>query len=335
MTRKSPISIRDVAARAGVSLSTVSQSLNDNKAARISEATRERVRVAATELGYQPNRLARSLIRGKTQTIGLMFSGLRNPVFISMLESCERLVMDAGYQPMLDTAPSKAGTYQTHAVLNSWPVDGIILWAMSHQRVDEFIRNLRPGLPVVYIGGYDGTEADVVRLNHRSGTREAAQYVFDRGFRKVAFAAPYPDFVDDRHEEVMNFFQSKGMPLQRLDLPGAEETLFAGRALGLQIAEQKPEDRPEAILCHNDVIAIGLIHGLHRAGVRVPEDIAVVGFDGTDEGQALPRPLTTVKIPVEEMCQRACEFLFQRLEDPSLPVQSAVIDTKLMVGETT
>lgn len=92
---------------------------------------------------------------------------------------------------------------------------------------------------------------------------------------------------------------------------------------------------PEVVFCHNDVIAIGLYHGLRRTGVRVPEDVAIVGFDGIEEGQVLDKPLSTVRIPVDELCQSAVTFLIERLREPARAVQQHLVGTIYQPGETT
>lgn len=334
------VSIRDVARMAGVSLSTVSQALNDNAAARISEETRVRVKRVAAELGYRPNKLARSLISGRTDTIGLMVSGLRNPLYVNVLETAERLVMEAGYQAMLDTAPSWRGSYSQHGRLNDWPVDGILMWALADQNAHDFISGLDPRTPIVYLGGSaraDGSEH--VGLDVVQGALQAATAIAERGVQKVAYAVPYPFGRDglpaeDRHQAVTTFFGQRGVVVETLLLPRQEETQAAGRELGLLLAKRSGQ-LPEVVFCHNDVIAIGLYHGLRRTGVRVPEDVAIVGFDGIEEGQVLDKPLSTVRIPVDELCQSAVTFLIERLREPARAVQQHLVGTIYQPGETT
>src|SRR4051812_10796001 len=116
------ISIEDVAKRAGVAQSTVSHVLNGNTHARIAPATQERVKQAAADLGYRPNRLARSLGRRRTDTLGLMISGLQNPFYVQLMESIERVAADANYQVLLDAPPAHAGWNRRNSKLPGWPI---------------------------------------------------------------------------------------------------------------------------------------------------------------------------------------------------------------------
>ena len=119
-------------------------------------------------------------------------------------------------------------------------------------------------------------------------------------------------------------------------IPDHLETRTAGRQAGLVIGALPPSERPEVLICHNDVLACGIYHGLKRSGLRIPEDIAITGFDGTEEGQCLDRPLTTVLTPADELCQNACEILLKRMggdrSDHPLKVK---VTPRMLVGETT
>lgn len=323
-------SIKDVAAKAGVSMATVSQVLNGREGARISVETQARVKEAALNLGYEPNRLARSLITGRTETIGLMVSGFRNPFFVELMEVAERLIMERGYQTLLDPAPSHRGSYYEHGRLKSWPVDGVLMWAAPHQKLSDFLGS-QSQIPVVYIGN-SGREdgATTVDTDMYGGARELAEYVVEKGYTRLAHLTPY-DFpkIGDPQEGRMRAYRDvakeAGVQLETFVAEGNEETRAAGWKTAQIMAAMPAHRRPQVVLCHNDVMAIGAYHGFRRAGFRVPEDVAVAGFDGIDEGNYLDVALTTVVTPFEEICKTALDILFSRIEGKSSGNEGEII----------
>lgn len=347
-----PVSIRDVAARANVSVGTVSKVLNDAPS-RIPPETREHIRRIAAEIGYQPNRLARSLGKGRTDTVGLMISGLQNPFFVDVAESAERLLQAAGYQVFLDAAPSRHGTYNRHNKLRGWPVDGVLMWAGPGERLADYLGAAGGEVPVVYLGypRPDEPGADVVAYDLYGGGRLMTEHLIERGYgaRGLAHVAPAApgDEEDvaawsrglprDRRNGFMDVCAACGVRAEVIGLPGFEETREAGYAVGEALAARPAAERPGAVFCHNDVVAVGLYRALRRAGLRVPQDIAVTGFDATREGRYLDDPLTTVATPAEPLCLAAADLLLRRLSGDNLlpPGQQLLLPTTLVPGGTT
>ncbi|MBC8134744.1 MAG: LacI family DNA-binding transcriptional regulator [Fibrella sp.] len=333
------ISIREVAARAGVSPGTVSHVLNNNISARIASSTQDRVRSVAIELGYRPNRYARSLGRRKTDTIGLLISGLRNPFFVELLENAEHAALSAGLSVLLDTAPSVQGTYKVHAPIRSaWPVDGALVWSWNVQSAAEFLGTQADSLPLVYIGSTRADESDWVSFDYEVGGQIAAEHLLTRGYKQIAHISPYPN---DRERAEPRFIgcrkacDAAGVSLTEIITDG-EETRRAGLRAALEIAALPREVRPDAVFCHNDVLAIGVYNGLIRAGVRVPEDIAVLGFDGIEEGRELPQILSTVHTDTVELTRVAMQLLLRRINsEEDSPPEHIVLRPTLTFGETT
>ena len=331
------VSIRDVAAQAGVSLATVSKVLNDSAGSRIAPGTDERVRRAARELGYQPNRFARGMVRKNAQTIGLMISGLQNPFFVGVMEEAEKAALAAGYQVLLDAAPSVDGTYTAHGKLRGWPVDGVLTWAGPHQDLTQFLGPQAHELPVTYLG-YPRTDgSDWVAFDLAVGGRLAAEHLIALGRRRIGYVYPWewprPD-VGAAHQACLDTCRAAGVPVQTVSTVRRAETQRVGLETGLTIAALPAETRPDALFCHNDVIAIGVYHGLRRAGLRVPEDIALIGFDGLEEGQCLDVPLTTVETPIRVLCQEGISRLLRRLAGEHGAVPGCLIPTRLLRGGT-
>ena len=321
------VSIADVAKRAGVSGGTVSHVLNNNGGARIAPATQERVRAAAAHLGYQPNRLARSLGRQRTDTLGLMISGLQNPFFVHLLEAAERRAQKMGYHVMLDTAPSVGGTYHEHGKLRGWPVDGVLMWTIQCQQAQTYLGPQAADLPTVYLGNVGTCFGEAVMFDIEPAARQAAEHLLARGRRKLAYLFPYPAVLenpDSAHEGVIyeegryaayaKVCRDAGLPLELVIMEKPEETREAGWLTGLALAARPASERPDAVLCLNDVVAQGVLFGLRRGGLRVPEDVAVVGCDGIAEGRFLETPLTTIVLDVETLCARGLDLLARRLK---------------------
>jgi LacI family transcriptional regulator len=324
--------IKDVAKACGVSTMTVSYVFNDKPGA-VGEATRLRVLQVARELNYQPNRMARSLGRRRSQTLGMVISDLRNPFYVEMLECAETLAAEAGYQVIVETRRGPTGR------LAGWPVDGFLMWARPEQTLEAFLGP--QSAPVVYWGDArreDGS--DIVGLDLYSGSRAAAEYAVRRGYKSWAYVSTHyrSDFRFERRfcawDDVCREANLRMETLWPREADKPENIRANCREIGLMLAGRPPLRRPKLVACYNDVAAIAVINGLRRGGLRVPEDVAVVGFDGIEEGQLLDRPLTTVKVPVEALCKGALEILLARIEGESGAAHQVTVPSQLLEGET-
>ncbi len=347
-----PVSLREVADRAGLSRATISRILNDRATeTRISEATQRRVREIAEEIGYRPNRLAQSLSKGRTNIISLMIPGLHNPFFLGVLEAAEIAALEAGYDVLPDTAFQMRTLYSMRGKLSGWPVDGILAWMTADQVVSQYTGGASAEVPTVYMGYRRTDGADYVAVDRNIGIRQLMEHLLSTGYRRVAYLYPWQDLqpVDVRYSAYEAICAEFGQVPERLYLETTEEPSRlqsitqaglreAGLKTGLALAARPKEDRPDAIVCHNDLVAIGLYHGLTRGGVRVPEDTAVAGFDGISEGQFMDKPLTTVVSPGEALVNEALRILKERLEAGPQSIgesRQVVLASVLRVGGTT
>jgi LacI family transcriptional regulator len=331
------VSIRDIAHHANVSISTVSKVLNGSREP-IRAQTQDRIRRAAVELGYQPNRLAQSIARRRTSTIGLMISGLQNPFFVSLLEAAESLLMASGYQILLDAAPSVGGSYAQHSRLNGWPVDGVLMWAFPEQSLETYIGAQANDVPVVYLGNPRDDGSDWVAFDHYGGGRLAIEHLISRGYRRIAYLGAHQSgsLSGPRYQAYADACREARLTPETVELEDRAETCETGLAGGLSLAALPPQRRPEAVICVNDVLALGVYHGLRRAGMRVPEDCAVVGFDGIKEGQCEDIPLTTVHSSVDKLCREAMTILTRRMDgDRETAPRQFTIPMEFMHGGTT
>ena len=332
------VSLKVIAEHAGVSGATISRVLN-GKNDRIPVETQERILKIASEMGYRSNRFLRNSREGKTSTIGLMIAGLLNPFFVSVMESAERNALKLGYQVVLDPGLTVRGSYETHGKLQDWPVDGIVMWARNEQTIRGALGTSALRVPAVYIGDERTDNENFVAIDLASGTTELVKHLIHRGYRSMMYVAPY-DFRGPAPDlRVRAYIQScteAGIDPQYFVMDPQEETFTAGLKTGLHFGRMDPYSRPRALVCHNDVIAVGVYNGLKRCGVRIPEDVALTGYDGIELGQCLDIPLTTVAAPIEEMCSIALQILAGQIsEHNSVAHQHFLLPVKLLVGGTT
>lgn len=327
--------LADVARKAGVALSTVSGVLNNRSDCFVSPRTRQRILQAARELGYHPNYLARSLARGKTETIGLILYEVANPFFAQMADEVEKAVRQAGYQLLLCTTHdgSEARDRAHLELLSAQRVDGILLWA-SRYPVEGYTVPLpdevKKRVAIVVLGYHTADGTDYVSIDREAGTYQAARHLIALGHRRIGYLAPswgmkggYPKL-----EGIKRALKEEGLP-EPLLMVAESHTRTAGRLAMRALGGQSPW--PTALICCNDLLAIGAYWGLRDMGLLVPEDVALIGFDGIEEGEYAPVPLTTVVSPVEEMCQTAVRFLLQRLEGKTSGPQQAILTPSLVV----
>jgi LacI family transcriptional regulator len=333
------VSIYEVAKKAKVSIATVSKVLNQSAEGRVGAETRARVLSVAQECGYQPNRLARSLVRRSSDTIGLMVSGFQNPFFVAVAEAMEAELFDKGYQVMLDSAPSGSGSYFSHGKLRGWPVDGVVMWAFQGQTTTQYLGPSSTTLPTVYMGYPRDDGSAWVAFDLYGGGRQAAEHLVDLGHKRVTYVTPDPrcedGIGDPRILAGQDVCRERGLRFDVFAVSGWQFTRAAALETGLQIAAIPRSERPRALICHNDITALGIYHGVRRGGLRVPEDIAIVGFDGIEEGRCEDIPLTTIDSPVDVLAKEAVRILIARMnKDYETSSQQVLVPTRLWVGGT-
>jgi LacI family transcriptional regulator len=297
---------------------------------------------AVAELGYQPNRFARSLGRRRTDSIGLLISALRNPFFVDVLVNAEAVALAAGYYVFMD-AVSSSGAGINPSKLREWPIDGALMWAEPWQSLEDRLGPQASDTPHVYLGRTDRDDgAAAVGFDLYGGGIQAAEHLVSVGRRRIAFITPHRLYDpargntprDPRYAAYLNVCNSAGLPIESLVFPGSDDTHSAGFAIARKLIERPASERPDAILGLNDLLTIGLCAGLRRAGVRIPDDIAVIGFDHIEEGQFLDTPLTTVSTPTDELCRRGLELLLRAMAGEDLTDVRIVIPAQLVLGGT-
>lgn len=327
--------LADVAKRAGVALSTVSAVLNNRPDCFVSEETRQRILKAAEELGYRPNYLARSLAKGKTETIGLVIYEVANPYFARLADEVEKEVRQAGYQLLLCTNRDgiNVDDRANLELLSNQRVDGILLWASRYPAEGYTVplpKKVKSRIPIVVIGYHTKDGTDYVAINREAGTYQATKHLISLGHKRIAYLAP-PWGMNPDHPKlvgVMKALRESGLADPIL-ITSDDHTRFAGRLAVQSFRDLNP--RPTAIVCYNDLVAIGAYRGLKDLGLRIPDDVALVGFDGIEDGEYLDPPLTTVSVPVETLSQLAVQFLLNRISGEVAEAQRKVVAPQLLV----
>ena len=311
----------DVARRCGVSQSTVSLVFSGKARGRISAATEAAVRSAADELGYRPNAAARALKTGAARTIVLVVPDITNPFFGGLLRGAQTAARAAGYAvALIDTDNDREWGSASAEALHAGPADGLLLFEVDPPR------RAANSEPIVVIES-ESRGHPYVRLDAAGGTEAAIRHLLDLGHRRIGHLAS----VWDRPT-----FEDRGGVVDRLvEGPVARVTtdfsIDAAHAAGLELLRAHPG--VTAVFCDDDVIAAGAYLAARELGLRIPEDLSIVGFDGLDIGRVLDPPVTTVIADGRELGRAAFELLLVLLEGGQ--PRSRVVDLALEVRGST
>ncbi|HUA04557.1 MAG TPA: LacI family DNA-binding transcriptional regulator [Solirubrobacteraceae bacterium] len=328
-SRRAP-TMEDVAREAGVSRALVSLVMRERP--NVSEERRRRVLDAASRLGYRPNAMARSLASRRTKTVGVILDDLRNPFFAEIAGGVEELASEAGYQLLL-AAGGRSSRRERAALgaLLEHRVGGLIL--VSPRMPAGDIAAAAAEAPLVMVGrGLRNVDADVVLINEGHGTGLVLDHLIDLGHERIAHVdggsgAGGPQ----RRSAYLRGMRVHGLGRHSLVIPG-DFTEEAGVNAADELLAQR--ELPTAIFAANDMVAAGLLGGFDRAGVDVPGDVSIVGYDNISIAHLAHVSLTTVDQPRTEMGRLALELLLDRIENRR-PNELRLIEPTLVVRSTT
>jgi LacI family transcriptional regulator len=325
----------DVAQRAGVSQATVSLILNKVSNSNIPEETRMRVEKAIEDLGYRPNTLASSLRLGKTHTLGLILPDSANPFFAEVSRSIENAAFEQNYNLILCNTEGDIKKELLYVdVLCNRQVDGIIFVAVGDQ-VDSLQRVLCKHIPAVMIDrDLPGLEVDAVLTDNFQGGFLATQHLIQLGHRRIGCIAGPSSITPSagRGEGYMAALAEYSIPTdEKIFLRGDFHPHSGWASASTMLTLREP---PTAIFAGNDLMAIGALRAITEAGLRVPEDISLVGFDNIELASYTNPPLTTVIQPIQEAGQKAVDFLIERIREPGSSYKRAILPTSLIVRDS-
>lgn len=333
------VSIKDIAKAAGVSHPTVSRALRDSPL--VSAETRARIKQLAEEMGYSPDARAQSLVRGSSRTVGVVVTTIADPFIAPVVQGIEDAAQQHGYTVILCNSHSdREREISAVETLRSKRVDGVIV---TSSRVGAlYLDHLeRIGVPVVLINNHNersGRYTYSVSVDNRHGGKLATEHLLQLGHRRIAYISGPADHSDDldRLAGYREALEQAGMPFDpTLVVSGTGRADGGERALPILTALEAP---PTAAFCYNDMTAIGLMRAAQAAGLSIPADLAVVGFDDIPFASYVRPPLSTVAQLKAEMGAWAMEMVLALIAT-SDPIEdrfsNLVLEGQLIVREST
>lgn len=323
------ITIKDVAKAADLSITTVSQILN-GKGDRFPAATKDKVLQLRDQLGYVPNFNARNLISHSMKTVGVLIPNLVNPFFSMFLRGIQDAMYEHECVPIILSADRNEELERYYLrTLVERGVDGVIIAssAIGKQELDGLLN--RNDIPYLLFDQNDPiNEGDRIIVDDERGGELATNHLLDAGHTHIAVILP-----TQPSQNVRLRLAGYRSALAQRKLVFNDEMIFPtelSKQGGVAVVDNVIDSHATAVFCTNDELAIGLIRGLTNRGIRVPEDVSVVGYDDIDLDEYVTPRLTTVHQPVYEMGLWASQMIMKRLREPNLDPQLKVVDVKLM-----
>ncbi|MBI1281131.1 MAG: substrate-binding domain-containing protein [Anaerolineaceae bacterium] len=326
--------LRDVAKFANVSEATVSRVLNNH--ASVNEVLRERVNHAIEILNYQPNRAARRLRSPSSSVIGLIISDIENPFFLSLIRGLE----DAAYAQKMnvilcnsDEDLKKQARYLD--VMTAERVAGLILVPSPGTKATTLRSLLQTGIPFTLLDRFvDGVDADVAKVDNIGGAYNAVKHAAELGYSRIGAVINSGNISTgvERYEGYVKALGNANIPLDsNIVKYGDFSVESAFKATQELISQPNPV---EAIFAANNLMSLGVLRALRDVGKRVPEDVALIGFDDMPWLSEFSPPLTAVAQPSYELGQEAIHLLLRRIAQPSAPTRTVTLQTRLIIRQS-
>ena len=328
------VTIKDVAKQANVSVATVSRALNGHE--NVAEAVRQRVLSVANELRYSPLHAARSLSSRRTHTIGVVLPDLHGEFFSELMRGIDHGARERGLHLLVSSYHGNPAEQGAALRAMRGRVDGLLVMSPFVADTGMVRDNLSAGMPAVLMNSsLAGTDLQAVSVDNYGGAREMVRHLAASGHRRITFIAG-PDDNFDASERLRGYRDELAA-----SLPDAEEWILQGdfheasghRAGGTLLAGF---ERPDAVFAANDMMALGCLFALTHAGIQVPRDIAIAGFDDIPLARYVHPSLTTMRVDIAEFGARAMRLLLERIATPDQPViLPAPIEPELVVRVST
>ncbi len=326
--------IKDVALHASVSVTTVSHVVNGTRF--VSEVARQRVEAAVRELGYVPSAVARSLKHNTTRTFGMVIPNNSNPYFAEIIQGVEARSFAAGYNVILCNSnddPERQAAYLR--VLAEKRIDGLIFVVTGS---DAVVRATLGGIntPLVLLDReVSGVSSDLVEVNHVLGSQMATEHLLELGHPRVACISGPPGLSpsSQRRAGWKDALEKAGVERKESDLARGDFTARGGYLAMQTLLKRRP--RPTAVFACNDLMAVGALTAAREAGIAVPQQLSIVGFDDIELAAFSAPPLTTVAQPKLEIGTLAAELLLERVSASRSESRRVILDPKIKVRGTT
>jgi len=325
--------IHAVARRANVSIATVSRTINHIPT--VDPKLAKRVWSAIQELNYFPNTQARALVSGRSRLLGLIVSEITNPFFPELIQGFEEVAVENGYEILIGSTnyePERMQRCIRRMVERNAEGVAVMTFGIEqpllHQLADRKI-------PLVFVDvAPDGPEISVLHVDYAHGIRQGVQHLAALGHREIGFVTG-PLRLHSAQSRLKAFKEAVeecGIALEQNFIVEGDHTMEGGMAAGDQLLAQK--SMPTAIMCSNDMLAIGILHKLSREGLRVPNDVSIIGFDDIHMAEMMMPPLTSIQMSRSALAHAAVSALRAHVEKTS-PQREYPIDTRLVVRQST
>jgi LacI family transcriptional regulator len=335
-----PVTISHVARAADVSVGTVSNYLNRPDV--VAEETRARIEAAIARLGWMPNVAVRALRRGRSALIGLVLSDLSNPFFTDVARGVEQAASEAGLTVILCNSDNSPKREEEHlATLGEYRAAGILITSVGAVPAEHYVELLRRlGSKLVLLarpGRRGGMKIPWVGVDDVHGGRVVGEHLLAIGHERVCFVhgpTRTNDHSPERLEGLRRAWEARGMPADSISsLEGQGLHLHDGVEVGRRLVSALPG--PTAVFAANDLLAVGVLEALHEAGVRVPDDVALVGYDDLELAGVVSPPLTSVRQPRIEMGRSAVRLLLSALAEAPADHAEIIFTPQLVVRPST
>jgi DNA-binding LacI/PurR family transcriptional regulator len=329
------VGLKDVARVAGVSVSTVSRVLTGSPL--VNDETRARVKRAMEELDYRPNRVARRLRRdtARASLIGLIVPDIQNPFFAELVRGVESIAQKHGYMVFLGNSDEDGANEKRYVdLMRAESVDGLILPPSSD--IAQTVSGLaRAGLPVVCVDRrLPKVALDTVIADNVHGAQEAVEHLLRIGHRRIGFVGGRPQLstTQERLQGYRLALEEHGVAFDAALVREGDSRQSGGRHMARELLTLS--EPPTALLVGNNLMTLGALETIHAMGLRIPDDVAIVGYDDMPWALALNPPLTAVRQPSYEIGRRGAELLLQRIDDPKRSTSLVVLQPELVVRES-
>ncbi len=333
------VTAKDVAEAAGVSRTTVSFVLNNAQGMRISEETRQKVLEAARTLNYHPDATARSMVKGKTFILGFVVRQEPDKAYADLLlpevmRGISEVAGRSGYHLLFKPVPPEDNNNSITTLFLERQVDGIIVSGpLSDDR--EIVDLLKSNAPIILQGRIDDSRIPSVDINNRKAAMKAVDHLVKLGHQRIAIITNASMQYSSSKDRLLGYRQS----LKTAGLSYDENMVFYGDRTpdsGYHAMKKilSLTERPSAVFIASDTVALGSLNALYQANVKVPEEMAIVGFDDIALSKHLSPPLSTIQIPAYELGWNAAKLLIKWMEDQEIPQEDCLLETNLVIRES-
>jgi DNA-binding LacI/PurR family transcriptional regulator len=330
--------IRTVAALAKVSIATVSRTINNSPA--VSERLSKRVWQAIEQLNYFPNTHARSLVSGRSRILGIIVENITNPFFPELIQNFEEIAVAHGYEILVSSTNGDPAILTTciRRMLER-KVEGVAVMSFGAEEpvLDQLVHRDIPMVLAEF--RLDDPKVSTILLDYSTGIRSAIEHLAALGHARIGFLAGPRKLHSaiTRENDYRAAMQAAGLTVHKKNVIECDHTLKGGVAGFEQLRAQPAASQPTAILCSNDMTAIGVLRAAYMEGLRVPDDISVIGLDDIDFAEFTLPPLTTIRLSRVDLARAAFEALRQQAEEGNSPnlQREFLVSTSLVVRAST